>query len=100
MNSPNIVIADSFFTRALGLMFRKEIGFDEAMYFPHCTSVHTLGMRASIDVIFLSSDGKILRICEAVPPLRVRRYESAYGVLEMAAGSARLRGYTTQMKVI
>jgi uncharacterized protein len=95
-----LVVADSFLRRARGLMFRKHIHFEEAMYFPRCSCVHTLGMRISIDIVFLTSQGRISRICEDVPPFRIRWCTNAFGVLEMAAGGARQRGFTTQMKVI
>jgi uncharacterized protein len=95
-----LVVADSFAKRARGLMFRKHINFEEAMYFPRCSSVHTLGMRIPIDIVFVTSQGRISRICEAVPPFRIRWSSNAFGVLEMAAGAARQRGFKTQMKVI
>jgi uncharacterized protein len=97
---PQIVVADSFIRRARGLMFRKLIGPDEMMYFPRCSCVHTIGMRIPIDIVFLNKKGFILRICVAVPPVQIRQYRGAYGVLEMAMGGAKNRNFEIHMKVI
>ena len=42
----NLVIANTFFKKLLGLMFKKEI--NEYLVFYHCSSVHTFFMKKDI----------------------------------------------------
>ena len=61
----NLVIANTFFKKLLGLMFKKEI--NEYLVFYHCSSVHTFFMKKDMinydDVNEMASIGKkILKI--------------------------------------
>jgi uncharacterized membrane protein (UPF0127 family) len=62
--SQNIIIAkeaksaSTFIERAVGLLGKKSICDQEALFFPDCKSIHTILMRFNIDVIFV--DKKIL----------------------------------------
>lgn len=64
-------IADTFFSRLMGLMGKKQIPQDEAIVFPRCNSIHTFFMRFPIDVIFVSAEGKVVALSEAVGPWRL-----------------------------
>jgi uncharacterized membrane protein (UPF0127 family) len=61
---------------------------DEALYFPACRSVHTIGMRFALDLIWVDDEGHALRVDRDVPPLRVRSCRAAHGVIECPAGEA------------
>ena len=63
-------MADSFFLRLLGLMFRKSIGKNEALIFKSAPSIHTFFMRFPIDIVFLDKNMKVIRICENLSPWR------------------------------
>ena len=52
------------------------------MAFPRCRSVHTFGMRASIDVAFVDRGGALLAVHRDVPPGRIVSHREAWGVLE------------------
>lgn len=52
-------------------------------------SIHTLGMRFPIDLIWLDADGQVLRVDEAVAPRRNRRCRGAAAVIETGAGEGR-----------
>ncbi len=65
----DIILANTFKKRLIGLLGQKEITF--GMLFPHCHSIHTFFMSNPIDVIVLSSNYKILEIYEAVKPNRI-----------------------------
>jgi hypothetical protein len=58
----------------------------DVLLIPRCRSVHTFGMRFSIDVAFLDADGRVLRVARDVPPRRVVSCRGAAGVLEAPAG--------------
>jgi uncharacterized membrane protein (UPF0127 family) len=42
-----------------------------ALVIPRCASVHTAGMRFALDLAFIDSRGRVLRLARAVPPWRV-----------------------------
>jgi uncharacterized membrane protein (UPF0127 family) len=82
----NVRRADSFTDRLKGLALAPST--DEALYFPNCRSVHTIGMRFALDLIWVDADGHPVRVDRDVPPLRVRSCRQAYGVIECPAGEA------------
>lgn len=85
----SIRLADGFFGRLRGLVGisgQRQAG----MWLIPCTSVHTIGMRFPIDVVFLDRRGMVRKIDVAVRPFRVRRaVRSTYSVLELPAGYTR-----------
>ena len=79
--------------RARGLMFRRELAEGHGMLFkfePDQTIVMWMqNTYVSLDMIFIRSDGRILRIAENTEPLSTRTISSggpARGVLEVIAG--------------
>ena len=67
----NLYIADNFFKRGLGLMF-KNIGKNEGMIFYYRKRklhIHTFFMRFPIDVIFLL-DNKVVEVVRNLKPWR------------------------------
>ena len=63
--------ANNFVTRGLGLLPRASVGPDEGLWIEGCSAVHTMGMRATIDLYFLDKDCRVLRIVSAIPPNRL-----------------------------
>ena len=85
----NAEIADSFFSRFKGLMFKKSIAEDYALHIKPCNQIHTFNMRFSIDVIYLSETGKVIRIDENVKSNRVcKTVKGAKSVIETNCLSA------------
>ena len=76
-----ILVARSPLARLLGLALRPRPPA-HALLLPRCSSVHTFGMRFPLDLIWLDSEGRVLRVDEAVPPWRVRSCRGAAAVLE------------------
>ncbi|MBA5777086.1 DUF192 domain-containing protein [Stappia sp. F7233] len=93
-----VEIADTPAARGTGLMFRKELAADAGMLFDfHREEPVYFWMKntyVSLDMIFIASDGRIVRIAEHTTPLSekvVPSREPARYVLEVVAGtSARL----------
>jgi uncharacterized membrane protein (UPF0127 family) len=81
-----IVVARSLRRRLLGLALRRRPPDGRALLFPRCRSVHTFGMRFAIDVVFLDSNGRVLRIAAGVRPGRVARCPDAVAAVEVRAG--------------
>ena len=84
-----VIIADSFFTRFLGLMFRKKLPEATALLLAPCNSVHMCFMRFPIDVVYLDKDYKIIKVVNNLKPwIGLSICSKASAVLEMTAGEA------------
>jgi len=55
-------------TRGVGLLSRKAVAPDEGLWIAHCNAVHTVGMRATIDLLFLDKADRVVKIASAVKP--------------------------------
>ena len=86
-----VAVAARAGARLLGLAMLNDLPPGWALLIPRCRSVHTLGMRFALDLIFLDSQGAALRVDRGVPPARVRSCRAADAVIETAAGRA--QGY-------
>ncbi len=85
----NAELADSFFSRFMGLMFRKSIADDYALYIKPCNQIHMLNMRFAIDVIYLSESGSVVRIDENIQPGKIcKPVRGAKSVIEMNSFAA------------
>jgi uncharacterized membrane protein (UPF0127 family) len=78
-------LADTAAARARGLLGRD--GIDGVMVFEKVRSVHTFGMRFTIDVAFCDRDGVVLRLM-TLPGRRLTRFVwKAARTLEAEAGA-------------
>lgn len=78
----------TFRQRLHGLMFRGGLPAGGGLFIPDCRSVHTFFMRFAIDLVYISSDGRVVRIVEAKRPWRLSWCRGARSVLELEAGAA------------
>ena len=84
--------ACSFAVRARGMIGRKFDSFD-AMVFPRCPAVHTFFMSMPIDIVFLSSDNRIMALYHDVKPWKACiRCAGAFQTLELPAGTLQRTG--------
>lgn len=84
----SIKLADSFFTRLKGLMFRKDQLVEEGLWISPCNSIHMCFMKFSIDAVFLTKEGRIVKMVENLQPWRfVKPIKDAYSVIELPAGT-------------
>jgi uncharacterized protein len=82
----------ALFTRALGLLVGAPLGPEEGLFIAPCASIHTIGMRYPIDVVFVDREGRVLRVCTQVRAGRMRFARGAHGVLELCSGIASRHG--------
>jgi uncharacterized membrane protein (UPF0127 family) len=77
--------AASFRSRLLGLALigRAAMPHSEALWLRRTRSVHTFGMRFSLDLVWLGADGEVVRIDRSVPPGRLRSCRAARSVVEL-----------------
>jgi uncharacterized membrane protein (UPF0127 family) len=90
--SLRVRIADSFISRGLGLLVGTPIERDEGLLIAPCSSIHTIGMRYAIDVVFVDREARVRRVCEEVRAGRLRFGWGARAVLELRAGVAAQHG--------
>jgi uncharacterized protein len=79
--------ARGFGRRLLGLMGRRTLGPDRALWLFPCRAVHTCFMRFPLDLIFLDRRGCITRMLWDIPPWRVADGgPGSHSVLELESG--------------
>lgn len=82
----DILIADTFFKRLCGFMFRKEPHYAVIMLKP-CNSIHTHFMHFDIDILFLNEKNIVIKKVENLKPGKViKPVEDAVAVIEAEWG--------------
>ena len=90
MLAANVRKAETLKDRMIGLLGRNALPEDEGLWIVPCKSVHTIGMKFPIDVIFIDKSLSVVRVVHALSPGRMTRiFLTAKSVLELAAGVAR-----------
>lgn len=78
-------LADSFWTRFMGLMGKETLMPSEGLLLMHTGSIHTCFMRFPIQAVYLDRDYRVLRT-ETVPPWRAGSFvKGTRHVLELAS---------------
>jgi uncharacterized membrane protein (UPF0127 family) len=86
-------VAANPWTRAVGLLGRKELPEGRGLWIRPCKSIHTFFMRFAIDVAYVSSDGTVVKTCPRLRPFRLSMGgRGAHSVLELPAGSLERAG--------
>ena len=80
--------ATGFLSRARGLLGGERLREFEALWIRPCGSVHTIGMRYAIDVLFLDRQQRVLMVKRRLEPLRFSGAGHAHSTLELHAGTA------------
>lgn len=84
-----ILIADSYFTRFAGLMFRQKMSAATGLLLAPCNSVHMCFMRFAIDVVYLDKEYNVIKVVKHLSPwIGLSMCHQAWAVLEMTAGEA------------
>ena len=96
-----IKIADKFFSRLLGLMFKKNLESNHGLLIVPCNSIHMLFMRFSIDAVYVDKNFVIKKIVKNLKPyIGFSICLNAYAVLEIVAGEADRLNYKVGQKLI
>ena len=91
-----VEVASGFFERLRGLLGRSDMPSGSAMVIERCGSVHTVGMRFPLDLIFLDKEWRVVSVKRGVSSgcpmvsggIRARR------VVESRSGALDLNGIT------
>jgi len=86
-----VTIASSYWSRFWGLMGRRTLAEDEGLLIEPCSSIHTMFMRFTIDVVFLDKERRVVKVA-TVPPFRAALGGGGHAVLELPAGTAERNG--------
>jgi uncharacterized membrane protein (UPF0127 family) len=83
-----MTIADSFFLRVKGLLGKKDLTKDEALWIHKCNSIHTFGMKFALDCIFLDKNLVVKQLRKNIKPQRlVLPIWGADSVIECKSGT-------------
>ncbi len=83
------LIADTSKTRKTGLLKHHRLEQGEGLWITPCEGVHTVGMKFSIDVLFLDKKRKVVKIRAAMPQWRMAACLWSHSVLELPSGMAK-----------
>lgn len=87
-----IEMADTYFTRLKGLMFRKQFDKNAVLILDPCPQIHTCFMRFLLDAVFCAADGTVLYVVENMKPWRFSKFvRGARYTLEFTGGSLKGR---------
>jgi uncharacterized protein len=82
-------VAAGPFSRLRGLAGLDDLPGERGLLLPRTRSIHTLGMRFPLDLVWLGRDGAVVQIDEDVGPRRHVMCRGARSVLEVRAGWGR-----------
>ena len=95
-----VTVADTFFARFKGLMFRKSLTPGEGLLLKDCSAIHCCFMRFPIDAVYLDNCMQVVGIATVKPWHLGCIFPGAKHLLEVEAGSARelVPGMLTEWK--
>jgi uncharacterized membrane protein (UPF0127 family) len=79
----NVRVAADPLARLVGLAGLRPLPPGIGLLLPRTRSVHTLGMRFALDLVWLDGDGRVVRVDRAVPPWRAHGCRAASQVVEL-----------------
>lgn len=85
----SVEVAGTRGTRRRGLLGRDGLPQGTALMLTPCNAIHTVGMRFTIDAVFLDRDGTVRRIVRDLRPWRMAACFSARMTVEFEAGYVR-----------
>lgn len=86
---PQVWVADRWWSRMRGLLARPPLSADgsQALLITPCASVHTVGMRYSLDLVYLDRAGMVVGWREHVAPWRLSACRRAAATVEFRGGA-------------
>nr|WP_256490352.1 DUF192 domain-containing protein [Ideonella oryzae] len=87
-----IRLADRWWRRAVGLLATTQLERPSGLWLAPCAAIHTLGMRLTIDIVFVGRDGVVLKVVPRLRPGRMASCRGAHAVLELREGLAQTLG--------
>ena len=82
-------VARAYNARRKGLAKMEAMPPDHALHILRCNSIHTIGMRFALDLVWLAKDGRVVRVDEDIAPRKFKLCTGARTVIETRAGAGR-----------
>jgi uncharacterized membrane protein (UPF0127 family) len=79
-------------TRRGGLLARDHLPDGYALVIAPCSAIHTFFMKFSIDVAFVTRQGRVVKVRTNIAPWRIAASLRAYAVVELPAGTIERTG--------
>jgi len=70
-----------------GLLVLEQIKTKQALWITPCNSVHTFGMKYTLDLVYIDKNKRVCGLVEHVKPWRISFLLRAKAVMELMAGS-------------
>lgn len=96
----DVLLANSYLSRLRGLLGKKQLSDSEGLLLKRCATVHTVGMRYPLDLVFMDKRGKVLKCQEGVKPFRTAGVRGAYYTLELNQGMIRKQSITVDDRFV
>lgn len=88
--------ARSLWHRTRGLLGTEPLAAGEGLVLEPCNSVHMVGMRYALDVVFADREGQVVGLSENLRPWRATRmYRGARFAVELPVGTVAASGTCT-----
>ena len=84
---PNALRTETMLERIRGLLGRPALQPGQCLLIEPCSAVHAIGMTYPLDLVFLNSAGRIMKLVHRLRPWRMAVCAGARMVLELPAGS-------------
>jgi|SRR5579884_965307 len=81
------IVANTSALRRTGLLRHDTLPAGQGLWIVPTEGVHTIGMKFSIDLVFLNRARTVVKICANVPKWRFAVCLKAHSVLELPAGT-------------
>ncbi|MFT6389118.1 MAG: uncharacterized membrane protein (UPF0127 family) [Cellvibrionaceae bacterium] len=91
---------ENLFERTGGLLKFPPLNLNQGLLINKCNSIHTFGMKYSLDVVYLSRHLKVVKLVENIKPTRMSLCFGAEHTLEMIAGEINRLGIKEGMTLI
>lgn len=86
-------LANNFWTRLVGLMFRRRLDEGAGLYIERSSSIHAFWMFFRFDAVFVDADDRVTKVVHAMRPWTIAfGGRGAKHVLELPAGVAEATG--------
>jgi len=93
-------LAHTHWTRLKGLLGTRSLPEGDGLWLKPCRQVHMIGMRYSIDVVFLDEEQQVVHLVADLAPGRISpKVGAATSVLELPAGTIARTGLATGARI-
>mgnify|MGYP000164149196 FL=1 len=87
-----IFSTENVFERTAGLLKFPPLNLNQGLLINKCNSIHTFGIKYSLDIVYLSRHLKVIKVVENIKPTRMSLCFGAKHTLEMLTGEVNRLG--------